>query len=242
MPDVLRRPAAPAWLRAWPIALAIFLLNTLPLAAARNVCDAAAERASSETGVPAEVLRTVTRVETGRPRDGQVQPWPWAINVAGAGHWFDHEDEALAFAFRQVKSGARNFDVGCFQINYRWHGEAFVSIEDMFDPYRNALYAARFLAELHGEFGNWEAAAGAYHSRTKKFADRYKARFRQIFAELDLPDDLGTGRTALLPRSAARPRTPQAPGSLIGAAPGGHRSAGSLVPLSGSGGALISFD
>ena len=183
------------------------------------------------------MLQAVTRVETGRQKNGSIEPWPWAVNVAGKGFWFDNEDAALAFAFKQYKKGARNFDVGCFQINYRWHGDAFASIEDMFDPEANALYAAQFLAELHREFGEWEGAAGAYHSRTKKFADRYKSRFRQIRADLDV--DLAP----LTPIAPARNRRKSVgPGSLIFTDPSGRRAPGSLVALAGPREAMINFD
>lgn len=234
MPDLTRATLALARTLVRSAALTILLFRPLCLMASGATCDAAADHAARATGVPVEVLQAVTRVETGRSRDGRVEPWPWAVNVAGKGYWFDNEDAALAFAFRQVKSGARNFDVGCFQVNYRWHGEAFASVEDMFDPRSNALYAAQFLTELHREFGEWEGAVGAYHSRTRKFADRYKARFRQIRAALDVP--------SMMPRGALRRRVSQGPGSLIGTRPDGRRSPGSLVALPGARTALISLD
>ncbi|WP_428927231.1 lytic transglycosylase domain-containing protein [Marinibacterium sp. SX1] len=221
-----------AFLKTMALALTVLPANSVE--AARNNCDAAADRASRHTGVPVEVLQAVTRVETGRNRDGNVEPWPWAINVAGKGYWFDNEDAALSFAFKQVKNGARNFDVGCFQINYRWHGDAFVSIEDMFDPETNAQYAARFLVQLFEEFGDWESAAGAYHSRTKKFADRYKDRFREIRAKLDIPNGP--------PNTTRRRRVGAGPGSLIGDVSHGRRSPGSLVALAGGQSAFIRFD
>ena len=68
------------------------------------------------------------------------------------------------------------------QINYRWHGHAFPSIEDMFDPEWTATYAAQFLRTLYEERGNWAAAAGAYHSLTPELAQKYSARFRTLLA------------------------------------------------------------
>ena len=50
------------------------------------------------------------------------------------------------------------------QINYRWHGRAFPSLDAMFDPEYTATYAAQFLRTLYEERGSWSAAAGAYHS------------------------------------------------------------------------------
>jgi len=149
-----------------------------------NVCDAAAHRAAQETGVPAEVLLTITRLETGRSQSNGA-PWPWTVNHAGDGTWFPSEDDARSYVFSKVKRGASNIDIGCFQINYHWHADGFRSLDDMFNPDLNALYAANFLDRLHREFGDWIEAAGAYHSRTPKFASKYKAKFREFKARVD---------------------------------------------------------
>ncbi len=149
------------------------------------VCDAAAAVASDAYGVPLVVMRAITRTETGRSRNGKLDPWPWTVNMEGDGKWFDNRIDAQIYVDGHFDRGARSFDVGCFQINYRWHGQAFSSIEAMFDPIQNANYAARFLQKLHAELGSWEQAVGAYHSRTPKYANRYIARYRTIIARLD---------------------------------------------------------
>ena len=154
-----------------------------------RICDEAAAAASLAEGTPVNVLRAITRTETGRSGEGGLQPWPWTVNMEGAGRWFESRDAALAYATANFQRGARSFDVGCFQINYKWHGHAFSSIEEMFDPLTNARYAARFLRDLHQELGSWSAAAGAFHSRTPKYANRYTARFDRIFARMEgLPE------------------------------------------------------
>lgn len=151
-----------------------------------NICDAAAYRAAEKTGVPSEVLLTITRLETGR--GPATDPWPWTVNHAGDGTWFKSEDDARSYVFSKVKRGVSNIDIGCFQINYRWHSDAFRSLDDMFNPDLNAVYAAEFLKQLYTEFGGWTEAAGAYHSRTPRFADRYKAKFTQFRARVDQLD------------------------------------------------------
>ena len=183
--------------RLWPVIVIVALFvagGAFPLRAAESklaisaMCERVAEEASRQTGVPVSVLKAISLTETGRKLEGSFKPWPWTVNMEGAGHWFDTLDEARAYVFQEFKRGARSFDVGCFQINYKWHNQAFSSIDEMFDPLHNALYAAKFLGELYGETGSWEKAAGAYHSRTKEFADRYAARFtdlRQRFAQED---------------------------------------------------------
>jgi len=148
------------------------------------ICDQAAVYAAQETGVPVSVLQAISRIETGRKRNGVIRPWPWTVNMEGKGVWFESEDDARAYVYKNYKRGARSFDVGCFQINYKWHGQEFASIQEMFNPYPNALYAANFLLRLYREKGNWSEVAGAYHSRTQKYAERYEKRFKAYRATL----------------------------------------------------------
>ena len=179
-------------MQRFPFLLLVTLL--LPIALGQSVsadtrrtaaiCDSAAEIASRESGVPVDVLRAISLTETGRKSGGEFRPWPWTVNMEGVGRWFDDVRAAQAYVDRHFARGARSFDVGCFQINYKWHGRAFESIEAMFDPITNARYAAKFLSELFDEFGDWSRAAGAYHSRTPKFAKRYTARFERFRARL----------------------------------------------------------
>lgn len=149
-----------------------------------QTCENAALIASEESGVPLDVLRAITLTETGRTRNGVWHAWPWTVNMEGAGKWFERRSRAVEYVYNEVNQGAQSFDVGCFQVNYKWHGKAFTSIEHMFDPIENARYAARFLSELYLEFGDWTRAAGAYHSRTPKYASRYTERFSRIRRDL----------------------------------------------------------
>jgi hypothetical protein len=169
-----------------------------------QVCLAAADAAADAHGVPRAVLRALTRTETGRARGGALEPWPWTVNMEGAGRWFESRAEAEAYVAKEQARGARSFDVGCFQINHRWHGEAFASVSQMFDPRANADYAARFMAGLYAETGDWGRAAGFYHSRTPEFFGRYRARFEKIMANAG-PDEprLALGRV----EDGAGPRT-----------------------------------
>ncbi|PTV95271.1 transglycosylase-like protein with SLT domain [Rhodobacter aestuarii] len=168
------------------ISVLCMVFKVAPLAASESAttvsatCERVAEEASRRTGVPISVLKAISLTETGKKIDGKLRPWPWTVNMEGAGHWFDTLDEARAYVFKEFKRGARSFDVGCFQINYKWHNQHFSSIDEMFDPLANALYAAKFLAELYDEKGSWNGAAGAYHSRTKEYAERYSARFAEL--------------------------------------------------------------
>ena len=199
-----RPPALPGLLAAAPL-LAVLLLFSVPdVATARpELCERAALRAAAESGVPADVLMAIALVESGRAVEGRMRPWPWAANADGRGHWFANADEAAAFARGQLAQGRPSFDLGCFQINWRWHGQHFDRPEALLEPLVSARYAARFLSQLHAEFGSWEAAAGAYHSRSPHLAQAYRARFARHRARLAHLAPAGEPRQAQGPRQGA---------------------------------------
>jgi hypothetical protein len=190
------------------------------------LCEEATRRASAEAGVPVAILQAIALAETGRRDGGRARPWPWALNFGGPGAWFEDRGAALAALRAALGQGRRNIDIGCFQINHRWHAEGFASLEEMIDPLANARYAARFLRSLHAETGSWIAAAGAYHSRTPVHAARYRtavARHLEAMGEpapREAPLPLAT-RAATAPpapdpgESGARPPAPRMPGSIF---------------------------
>lgn len=198
----------------------LLLPAAMALAGTESVCIDAARDAARRTGVPQEVLVAITAVETGRVQAGRTVPWPWTINDSGEGSWYATRREAEAAAGDILAAGRTSFDTGCFQLNYRWHGSAFASLRDMFDPEKNALYAARFLRALYDESGDWSVAAGAYHSRTPELARRYRSRFDATLAALggDAGAPAGTGSDS---RVNGFPLLQ----------PGGGGAIGSLVPL-----------
>jgi soluble lytic murein transglycosylase-like protein len=216
-------------------AVAAFLLCVglgWPLSARQTdptvTCDAAAATAAKRHGVPFDVLRTITRVETGRRVNGVFAPWPWALNAGGKGYWLPTREAALDKARAILATGRRNLDLGCFQINHRWHAQHFANVEDMLDPGLNADYAARYLRRHYARLGDWTAAAGAYHSRTKAHADRYLARYRKTYAALRpmVPPVPGAPSRPARRHPAALPDDP----ALL--MPGNGRGRmGSLVPV-----------
>jgi hypothetical protein len=159
--------------------------------------------------------------------------------MEGEGQWFATREEALAFAEARHAEGAESFDVGCFQINWRWHHENFVSIDQMFDPLANASYAAGFLNTLHQEGRSWSEAAGAFHSRTPEHADRYRAMFDShrataVAAGADegrLAGPLALTGTLLAQEGGTPGGMPRINTFPLLQATGGTTRLGSLVPL-----------
>lgn len=199
-------------------------------APASDACLAAADRAARRHAVPPGILRAIALAESGTRRGGGTGPWPWTLNVAGQGMFFDTPDEALEVARQALARGVRSIDLGCFQINHRWHGAGFGSLEAMLDPDAGADYAARFLRGLFEESGNWLVASGHYHSRTARHADRYRAQIETLLDRAGpmrrepagqhaaVPERPGDGVRVALAREAGPRRAAPPPGA--GALPG----------------------
>jgi hypothetical protein len=188
------------------------------------LCTKAAHAASRQTGVPYDVLLAISVVETGR----DLRPWPWTVNLGGEGHWLDSKAEAEGLIQTALEEGRTNIDIGCFQLNLRWHASAFSSIEEMLDPGRNALYAAGYLADMHARTGDWALAAAAYHSATPEHAERYGARYEKTVEAL-AADPSETASRDERPGNGFPLLTSGAPGSngsLVPATSGGLRLLG----------------
>lgn len=190
------------------------------------LCDHAAARAAAETGVPIDILLAISRVESGRRDKGTLNPWPWTINADGKGSFYPTKSEAMAAAEAHLIDGTASFDIGCFQLNIRWHGQAFTSFDEMFDPQRNAEYAAGFLLTLYQETGSWAEAVAAYHSRTPDLAESYLEKVKAVLRD---------GGPPPVPPPAVLPRENRFP--LLQA--GTQGSLGSVVPFNAARGPLI---
>lgn len=211
-----------------------WVIHLSPIAAATDqspiLCDAAAQQAAQHSGVPLSVLMSIARVETGTSVAGTLTPWPWAANVGGKGYFFQTMDEAITFSAQHIEAGNVNFDVGCFQINLRWHSKGFTSLENAFDPVVNANYAAKFLWSLYEDSGSWSEAVAAYHSRTSEHAEPYLEKVKSVWEDLQ-------NKGVALPTDAAEP-----PPVRINTFPllrAGVSKGGSLVPQNPANGTMF---
>jgi hypothetical protein len=194
-----------------------------------RLCRAAIRTAERANGIPQALLSALGRVESGRrdPATGNFGPWPWTINAEGRGQFFATKAEAVAAVRRLQAEGVRSIDIGCMQVNLRHHPDAFASLEDAFDPARNAAYAARFLASLHEASKNWLQAAAHYHSHTPDLATAYQRRVMAAWPE-ESRIAAEEHRSAQLAAWAARPApaaSTSAPGRIL-PAPAGNRATG----------------
>lgn len=189
-----------------------------------SACIAAIAAAESNHGIPQNLLLAIGLQEAGLKHEGQLTIWPWTINSQGIGYRFDTKAEAIAFARDEIAQGRTSFDVGCFQINLRWHPDAFDSLDEAFDPTRNAAYAARFLRQLRNDTSDWLTAAGNYHSRTPEHHARYtKGIGRNLQVALNNKDHfaaLGRTEAVQIAQHMADPSSSQSAASLEQNTPG----------------------
>ncbi|MEO9189384.1 MAG: lytic transglycosylase domain-containing protein [Acetobacteraceae bacterium] len=150
-------------------------------------CVRAATVAERRWGLPAHLLEAIGMVESGRrdPDSGQPLPWPWSVNVAGAGYVFGAATAAGAAVGLFQAHGVTSIDVGCFQVNLHYHPDAFASVAEGFNPAANGDYAGRFLRALFQRSGSWEEAIGDYHSADRGLGGAYRARVLRAWRRLD---------------------------------------------------------
>lgn len=200
--------AGPVFARPQPPSVGAASADRAAIAA---LCRAATDRAEGRHGTPPGLMRALSLVESGRSVRGVRAAWPWTVNLEGDGHYFDTRAEALAFVRAALAEGRTSFDVGCMQVNYRWHGRHFASLEEMFDPMANADYAARFLVALKQETGDWMHAAGYYHSRTPELATRYRRLVAAAHADVGAAPPAAVAALAPPPRAADPAPSPEPP-------------------------------
>jgi len=117
-------------------------------------------RAAQQHDIPLNILYSVGLTETGQR--GTLRPYD--MNVDGRPVHSDTLEEALQRFAAERARGAKLIDIGCMQINQRWHGSHFGSLSEMFDPERNVEYAANFLKTLKAQEGNWTLAVARYNA------------------------------------------------------------------------------
>jgi hypothetical protein len=173
---------------------------------AEAVCLSEIIKAETKYGIPKNLMLAMGFTEAGRATpDGPMTVWPWTINVEGQGYWFPTKEIAIDAVKQFLAQGKRSIDVGCMQVNLKWHPTAFKTLDEAFDPVANVDYAGRFLQELHVLHANdWDRAVGFYHSpaEAEQTLYRNKVRSNATFT--------GAARGYLQQVADAPPNTPMA--------------------------------
>ena len=133
-----------------------------------ELCQIAVDKAEKNYQIKSNLLQTIASVESGRwnAQAGRRVAWPWTVHANGKGKYYNSKEEAIAAVKNLQQKGITNIDVGCMQINLKYHGDAFANLEEAFDPEKNVAYSAKFLRQLYKRNKqNWTKTAMQYHSR-----------------------------------------------------------------------------
>ena len=117
--------------------------------------------------LPPGLLAAIGNVESGG--------WGWSVNGNNglSGQRFANAEDALAYTESLFGSGFRTIDIGCFQVDLRYHPEAFPRWQDGFNEDTNAAAAAAILTRLHAQTGTWSRAIALYHSADPQRGQSY---------------------------------------------------------------------
>ena len=148
----------------------------------RLKCEKLARQAEEKYQLPINILLSIARVESGYGKvEGITRSWPWTLNAGGNSAYFETKKDALKDLKAKLKRGIRNVDLGCMQINYKWHNKFFKSVSQMMDPHMNVDYGARFLKRLYQRHGSWDKAIKYYHSRNSKYNKSYLRKVKAVW-------------------------------------------------------------
>ena len=102
--------------------------------------------------------------------------WPWTVTSGRRSWFFPTRNAAISHTQDLQAEGTTNIDIGCMQVNLGYHGHAFATLEEAFDPETNVAYAAKFLTKLYKARHSWALAVGHYHSADRTPQNHYKRK------------------------------------------------------------------
>jgi hypothetical protein len=130
-------------------------------------------RAELLTGVPAELLYGVAKVESGFGRD----PWPWTVGDNGKPLTFYTMDEMLRYLKRRPHD---NLDIGVMQVNLRWHGDKIRDLRTIIHPWTNVMIGASILKQCGAGVKPVRSVLACYHGRNdSRYAQKVIAAMKR---------------------------------------------------------------
>lgn len=142
---------------------------------------------SKHTNVPADILYALSVQETNtKMNNNGMSPWPYTINLKGRGYRYKNYESMMTAANQLVERGYSSFDIGPFQVNWKWHQHRVDSLASLGEPLTNGIIAAEILKEQFKLHGDWAVAAGRYHNPNNnrglalKYEDGYREKLELI--------------------------------------------------------------
>ena len=150
-----------------------------------NLCENKIQNIEIQTDIPKGLLVGIGKAEAIRKINNKYIIWPWTINHAGKSLFFENKEQMNNYVFKNLKRNDFNIDVGCMQINIKWHKNNFKKISDMFEVNPNISYAASFLQQLKNKYGSWDKAIKHYHSSDPKKNKPYLIKVKSFWKKVE---------------------------------------------------------
>jgi hypothetical protein len=149
------------------------------------LCHQTISRTERELKLPVGIMQAISLAESGRwDKASQSHfAWPWTVMALGKGRFYPSKAAAIAAVRELQADGVKNIDVGCMQVNLKYHPDAFESLEEAFDPTVNALYAAQLFAKLRVTTRSIHRAVAHYHSTTREHNIPYTRKVMRLWNE-----------------------------------------------------------
>lgn len=197
---------------------------------AEDDCPTLIGKTEESRAIPRGLLMAIAVTESGL----NGQPDPLAMNIAGRGFRASSVTQMASIIADQARHGVRSIDVGCMQVNLKYHGMKFERPTDLLSSPVNVAYAGDFLVRLALESKSWRDAVMSYHNKVDPARRRwYGCKIWNTYLRLGSAHDgflqcghaphgsstaSGTTHTATSPIILAGYNAPAAPSSPFGAA------------------------
>ena len=124
-------------------------------------CPTLIARTEARRNIPRGLLMAIALTESGTGGT----PSPYAMNIAGRSHFARSGQEMANIISANWSRGVRSIDVGCMQVNLKYHGGNFARLTDLLNSVTNVEYGASYLIKLATESGSWKNAVMSYHNK-----------------------------------------------------------------------------
>ncbi len=158
-----------------------------PMSHCEEVVPSAYRWIATEHGIPVRLFYAIALAESGKTlvSTSSRRPWPWTLNIAGNGVYFNSRWEAWCALDRSLRAGQDSVDIGLMQVNWRFHQARLGSSWLALEPYHNLSVGAEILKDCYKRRRDWWASVGCYHAPSDKpRAKRYRARVVALWREL----------------------------------------------------------
>ena len=167
--------------------IALLIVVTSVTSHAEEAVPPAYRRIASQHEIPVGLFYALALAESGKMIESvnRRRPWPWTLNIAGNGLYFNNRWQAWRALDQSLRAGQDSVDIGLMQVNWHFHRARLGNTWLALDPTHNLNVGADILKDCYEKRRDWWASVGCYHAPSDQArAKRYRARVRALWREL----------------------------------------------------------